>query len=120
MKLHQFSHQDFRKFVRLVSEWLDVLGITEWHIQFKHEQIGNGTAAQVEFDNEGKQATFSLTKHIEGGSDLLTDVYKLALHETLHLLLADFAWCAAKARDRDEIVLSHEHEIINRLMRVIG
>ncbi len=118
-KLHRFTKGDFARFVEQVGVWLVRFGVSEWQIDYRHEQLAPSTSAEVEFDNEGKSATFRLNECVESSSDHLVDVDALALHEVLHLILADFAWVASRSRDRDEIVISHEHEVINRLMRVL-
>ncbi len=112
-----FNAQDFRSYVSSVKKWLNILGITEFDVDFKHEQIN--AAAEVEIDSEAKTAVFRLTKQAEINVKSLQSVDTLALHEVLHLLMGDMTWAASKAKERDEIIISHEHEVINRLMRVM-
>ena len=48
------------------------------------------------------------------------DMERTALHEVLHLLLSDFCWAAANTQDDfSDSVLAYEHDIINRLLKVI-
>lgn len=112
-----FSKSDFNQYVSSIKKWMLTLGITEFDVDFKHEQIN--AAAEVEIDSEAKTAVFRLTKQAEINVKSLQSVDTLALHEVLHLLMGDLTWAASKAKERDEIIISHEHEVINRLMRVI-
>jgi hypothetical protein len=94
--------------------------LTEGEVAIEHRQIGDRVQANASYDIPAKQALIRLTKSAEGDYGMQSDMKALALHEVLHLLFSDFCWVAAKAKDDyDEVVLSHEHAIINRLLRVI-
>lgn len=120
MKTFVFTDDDFSRFAFAVGERMDQFGLTEWSYDVEHDQIGDKVNAQVQYNCVSKVALFRLTKVSEGDFGMHTNVLKLALHEVLHLMLADYAWTASKAQnDIAEVVVSHEHEMINRLMRVI-
>lgn len=118
--MRTYTLADFRLYRQHVDHWLKQFGMTEWHVNFKHVQCGEGTCAEVNYDNRAKTALFKLTKQVDGELGYSDAPAYLALHEVLHLLLADYSWTSATAKDDvAEIVVSHEHEIINRLIRVI-
>lgn len=121
MKTHTFSDADFQCFSQAVCHWIERLGITEWMFTIEHDQIGDGISANVSSNPKSKTALFRLSKMVEYDYDIGMSVAELALHEVLHLLFSDFGWVIAQAKDDyAEVVISHEHEIIHRLMRVIG
>lgn len=99
---------------------MEKLGLTEWLFTIEHDQIGDGSSANISNNPKTKTALFRLSKFIEYDYSVGLDISGLALHEVLHLLLADFGWVIAQAKDEyAEVVISHEHDIIHRLMRVM-
>lgn len=120
MKTHTFSDADFQCFSQAVRHWIEQLGLTEWAFSIEHDQIGDGVSASVSCNPKSKAAPFRLTRAIEYDYGVTLDLRKLALHEVLHMLFYDFGWVIAQAKDDyADVVISHEHEIIHRLMRVI-
>lgn len=120
MKSYFFSEEQFNVFRESVNYWINRFGLTEWEVVVEHEQIGDNIQANASYSLSSKQALIRLTKVSEGDYGVNDSMKSLALHEVLHLMLADFCWIASKAKnDYDDIVISHEHTIINRLMRVI-
>lgn len=96
------------------------LGLTEWAFTIEHDQIGDGISANVSSNSKTKTALFRLSKVVEYDYSVGLDIAGLALHEVLHLMLADFGWVIAQAKDDyADVVISHEHELIHRLMKVI-
>lgn len=120
MKSVIFTDDDFGKFKTVVEYWIEQFGLTEWNIDITHDQIGDRTNAQTQYNTTSKGAIIRLTKVSEGDFNMVTDVTKLALHEVLHLLLADFCETTAKLADtHHDLVVGREHELINKLMRVV-
>lgn len=117
---HTFTGEDFEKFEKHVCKYLEKLQITGWNIQIRHEQIGNGTSADISYNIVSQHACFRLTQTVEYDYPVLQDPKALAKHEVLHLLLATLIWTAARTDDHcaDDIV-AHEHNVINRLMEVM-
>lgn len=121
MKTYTFSDDDFKKFANSVRYWIKELGLTEWLFTIEHDQIGDGVSANVSSNPKAKTALFRLSKIVEYDYSNGMDIAELALHEVLHLLFSDFGWVIAQAKDDyADVVISHEHEMIHRLMRVIG
>lgn len=120
MKTHTFTPQDFELFKAKVQSLLDAFGMYEWHVTVAHEQIGDRVCAQTTYNNTSKNASIRLTINAEGDFGLLWDVEKLATHEVLHLLLADWCETAAKMQSAThDLVVGQEHAVLNRLMRVM-
>lgn len=120
MKSHEFTDDDFKLFDCAIHDYIKLFGLTDWVVSVQHDQIGEGTMAQVQYKALGKSACFRLTKHTEFDYGLGTDPKRLALHEVLHLLLADFCETSAKLADsQHDLVIAREHEVIHKLMRVI-
>lgn len=120
MKSHEFTPSDFARFERAVRDYMSALGIHDWAVTIQHDQIGEGIMAQVQYKALGKSACFRLTKHTEFDYGLDKTPERLALHEVLHLLLADFCETSAKLADSThDLVIAREHEVLHKLMRVI-
>ena len=122
MTPYTFTEQDFIDFRYEVTRWTSCLGLANgWFIEVRQEQIGGGVNAQCAYDVQRRNALFRLTIHTEGDFCMLTDPKKLALHECLHLALAEVVYTAAKlGDDSHELAIAKEHELINRLMMVMS
>lgn len=120
MKSIIIDQQAAQEFAESVVYWVDRFGLSEWSYEIKQEQLGNGRLAEVNIERKGKLALFQITHVCEGDYAIDQSPKALALHEVLHLMLSDYGWLAAKARDDlDDVVIAHEHEIIHRLMRFL-
>lgn len=120
MQTYEFSAEDFSAFEAAVRRYMSDFGMADWVVNVMHDQIGDGVMAQVQYKAVGKYACFRLTKHTEFDYGAGTDPDRLALHEVLHLLLADFCETCAKLGDvGHDLVIAREHEVLHRLMRVI-
>lgn len=120
MKHYIFTEKAFENFSKGIDEWMGRFGMSEWDYSICHEQIGDRKMACTEYNSVTKKALFQLTKSVEFDFGLETDMRKLALHEVLHLALSDYGWTIAQAKtDLDDLALGREHELINRLMRVL-
>ena len=120
MKTHTFTANDFEIFKARVLSLVEQLGLTEWNLSITHEQIGDRVAAQTNYNSVSKNASIRLTINTEGDFGMVSDLGKLALHEVLHLLLAD--WCETTAKlgsPTHDLVIAQEHAALNRLMRII-
>jgi hypothetical protein len=120
VKTHIFLASDFKRFAAKVQSLINELGMTEWHLSITHEQIGGGVAAQTQYNTVSKIASIRLTINSEGDFGFITNPEKLAIHEVLHLLLADWCETAAKMQSSNhDLVVAQEHAVLNRLMRII-
>lgn len=120
MNSHTFTDADFDEFRGAVYRYMGEFGMNDWVVTVQHDQIGEGVMAQVQYRALAKSACFRLTKHTEFDYGFDTDPKHLALHEVLHLLLADFCETAAKLADPcHDLLIAREHEVLHKLMRVI-
>lgn len=120
MKSHTFTEQEFNVFDAEVRRLVGCFGMVDWHVTCEHQQIGNRVNAQVQYNPTAKTAMFRLSQTSEGDFGWQIDPLRLAMHEVLHLLLADFVFAASKlGDDAHDIVVAREHEVINRLMRIL-
>ena len=98
--------------------WQDLLGLTDWTLQFSAEDAGGKhDEALVDFDCDTRHAKIV---YYVGVKDSLhpSDV---ACHEILHLLFADMLLSAIEARDESDPRLAREeHRAIERLLKVLG
>jgi hypothetical protein len=119
MSNYTYTKKDFKYFKLSVIFWLDKFGITEWEIDFKHHQIDS--AARTTYNNKSKLACFQLSKNVEYDFCGQLDMNKLALHEVIHLLLADFGYAIHETKDFcSDMAIANEHAVVMRLMRAIS
>lgn len=122
MNVHSFYNSEFETFQRRIDHWMKELGLTEWRYEVRQEQIGERVSAQVQYNSISKQALFRLSCSVEYDFGIVTDIDALALHEVLHLMLADFGWACANvgiSGEHSDLATSHEHELLHRLMNVL-
>lgn len=116
--MRKYKKKDFKQYKKAVLYWLDRFGITEWDVDFKHHKIDS--AARTTYNNISKLVCFQLTTKIEFDFCDQDDINKLALHEVIHLLLADFGYAIEKTNSYDsDLVIAQEHAVVMRLIRAI-
>ena len=116
MRQYTYTDADFEEFRTNINYWLTRFKVTGWSIEIEHEQIGEGTVAQCSYSVQSKNACFRLTKSAEGDYGFKRGK-TLALHEVLHLILADLVYSAASTQDiHSPIVIGREHEVINHFI----
>lgn len=121
MKTYTYTPADFQRFRTKVQSLVSDIGLTEWNLQITHEQIGDRVAARTSYDTVSKIASIKLTINIECNFGDTTNVELLAIHEVLHLLLADWGETVAKMQNANHaLAVAQEHAVINRLMRIIN
>lgn len=76
------------------------------------------TQSTTVYNLDARHACISLPYEFENDFCLVDDLNKLALHEVLHIALADIIHEANITKDTENIIHT-EHALINRLMRVI-
>jgi hypothetical protein len=115
---YKYTKKDFKQYKQSVFFWLNKFGITEYEVDFLHHQIES--AATTTYDCKAKLCCFQLT--LKGTFDYCQqdDINKLALHEVIHLLLADFGYAIHETKDLDsDLAIAHEHAVVMRLVRAI-
>lgn len=116
--IHKYSKSDFKLYKKQCLYWIDKFGITEYEIDFKHHKLDGNSCARTTYNIVAKLACFQLTKFTEGEFCLQSNIDKLALHEVIHLLLADFGKTIEFTKDADnDLVIAQEHAVVQRLLK---
>jgi hypothetical protein len=116
MKL-KTSAKDFKTFQRWVKTYIKLFGLLQYKICFSHKDDMDGSLAEFEINEEQTLVCFSLNKDWSPNDEVTeAELHRVALHETLHLLLSNLCH---QAYDRYSItstsIDSAEHAIIYRL-----
>ena len=116
----EYTKEEFDRYVSAVKSWLYKFGISGWNIDFKQRNIGDLISANTTYNTVSRNVCFQLAEVQTGEYCLHDDMNLLALHEVLHLLLADVIWTTKETQDdAHDLVIAKEHEVINRLMGVL-
>jgi hypothetical protein len=115
---YQTTKEHFELFKSSCEKLIDVLGLRELDIYFKHETIDVDSMANYSYQYQASKCVLYLAEswNIEPTTQL---VKEQAVHEVGHLLLGRMA---AQARDRsfvEEEFTSAEHQVINRLIKIL-
>ena len=109
---------DDDKFAEYISKWQTLLNLHDWRITRRGSTAAKGSMADVAISAGDKLAQWRLGKHF--GSEVVNDytLESTAVHELLHVLLADFKEiCTSKPSD--EILDGAEHRVIHTLERLL-
>lgn len=102
-----------KQFERECRDWQVRLGLTDWAITFARAESTEEDEAEVAYSCANRSAT--MTSML--GAPNPSPPGRVALHEMLHLLLADPLHMAAKrGKDTHADVVRDEHRAIERLM----
>ena len=104
------------KFAVYIDKWQDLLNLRDWRV------IRMGRAknvmAEVSISTADKLAQYRLGKHF--GTEAVDDytLESTAVHEMLHVLLAEYREIAV-SKPSDEIMDGAEHRVIHTLERLL-
>lgn len=115
MKIKRTKSQ-FQQFKKYCNQWINNLGLSDWHIEVLQREIE--TQSTTIYDIKARHACISLPNAFEADYCVIDDLNRLALHEVLHIALADIIHEANTVKDIDDVIHT-EHALINKLMRVI-
>ena len=97
--------------------WQAEFGLTDWTIQFQTAPAASPDEADMDYDCDTRHAK---STYYVGVDDSLHP-RDVALHEVLHLLMADMLLAAISARDEsDPLLAREEHKVIERLIKVLN
>lgn len=115
----QLNDEQFVKYQKHVLEFIELLGLTEWKIYFKHYCEGESCFAECWTDYNNMVASFRLAKKLpkECAGDI--NIRGSALHESLHLLLTPLRDLAGNRFITEDQLIQADEIIVNRLMRVL-
>ena len=109
---------DFEEFKQHVNKWMARLDVTGWRIGFAQRQMPD--TALTTYDSVAKIACFQLTIEQSGDFCRWESSDDLALHEVIHLLLADLVRTAAVlGDDTHNLVVAREHEVVHKLVAAL-
>ncbi len=104
------AEQRYQRFQDCAAVWINKLGLKDWYVDFKLDEVGTDCEAQVEYDRNTRHATFT---YYASAKPSYT-IGRLALHEVLHLLFGDLI-----PEDCGDDVAREEHRVIERLLHVL-
>lgn len=114
----------FDRFVFFVRHYMAELGMYDWRMEFCCTNLGACRHSQVRFSIPDRLAVFALNNEIP--EIYATDDYmrKSALHEVLHLMLAEHEVACTGYPDiskdaRGELIDNAQHMIINRMVPLL-
>ena len=109
-------HKRFMLFKKWCEHYRKLLGIMNWDFKYKHELLDEDNQASVNTNYVGKMATIWLNKKY---SLRQSDLRNTALHEIIHVFLAE-SICISSSRfiTQEELDSQHEKDVIH-LTRVI-
>lgn len=118
------TEQNYEDFCAGVMLYTRLFGLTDWHISFRWEENDDAAAAVVYHDYESRVAIFVFSREInQFFRDSAVLMMKLALHETLHLLFAEFDWIGnadnLTPMQKKDLLTVAEHGIIRRLEDIL-
>lgn len=100
-----------------VRKWQDILGLTDWRIERGAKRGSKDAMAQVNVKIGARLAIYRTGSWGDQTPDA-ESIEATALHELLHVFLADFAH-AVKTSENDLTLESVEHAIVNRLEKLL-
>ena len=115
----KYTNRDFELYVTYVLMYLDLYGCKDYHVEFRHEQLSEGTFASVDYFIEAKRAVFKLSKVVDSPATA-RKMMQTAHEEVLHLVFAEYTHFANVVKDQyDVLLLSLEHSIINKIIHAM-
>lgn len=117
------SEQNYEDFCAGVMMYTRLFGLTDWSIHFHWEETDD-TSAYVNYSFPARGASFVFGKHIpQSYADNPDMMMRLALHETLHLLFAEFDYINnadnLTPTQKKDLLNNAEHGVVRRLENVM-
>lgn len=105
-------------FCENVKDWQSKLGLVDWDIQLRHGKTVDALAT-TNVNLTGRVATIVFAT--VWPNDLITDerIKRVAVHEVLHVLLADIVIIGESRYISDSEMEPAEHAVIRRLEKVL-
>ena len=112
--------KEFELFKKSFLKWRDKLGLTDWRLNFKVDNIGSNYGT-IYTKFTGKAATVVMTNEVNNKDEMsIFDAKKCGRHECLHLLLASLCYHAHARYIHQEDIDVAEETVIRRLEKVLG
>ena len=116
---------DFKVFQTECEKWINIFGLHDWEIGFRHEDFRELNRAECYLDLDGRISTIRLNKDWtidnDGNIDEVTDLKlkKTAFHEVCEILIAPLSINSRMRFIRECEIESSEHYIIMTLENVL-
>lgn len=108
--------RDFKAFKAHCERWIRRFGLLDWRVDYRADTRPPEYGAEIHSDIECRHAT--IRYNVATTVSMTTE--HLALHEVLHLLLADHnGTLAIRASRQHADVLQEEHRLLERLLGVL-
>ena len=109
----------FAIFSEAVYKWQQTLGLLDWSIYLAHEADSEGYGSCTP-NNTGRVATITLNTEWDDMRPITPgSLDTVALHEMLHLLLADLTWLIECRYLTESDIMPAEHAAIRRLEKAL-
>lgn len=111
--------KDFDTYQKLCLEWQKRLGLTNWALYFQRDD-DRSSYGRTRWDIDGAVATITLSKEWDDFRSINdSELNRLALHEMLHVLLAEIVHVAESRYTNDGELSVVEHHVLRRIENVI-
>jgi hypothetical protein len=107
------NSKHFQKFKEEAKWWIEFFGLKTWDIDFEHTNLEEADA-ECQYDVVNRYATIRLNKDVTE-----SDIRKLAFHEVVETLLADFFEAAIQRSSSEEEIDFAKHNVIHILENTI-
>lgn len=112
--------KDYELFQKWVRHYFQLLGLTEWELYFEHIQL-EGKYAESYYKVSDGLCTIVLAKTWDNMRKKdAQSIQSVALHETLHILMAPLTAEAGERYTNQLSIDTAEHLIIRRLEKLVS
>jgi len=114
---HAVTQAERDMFATALLKWQGILNLGHWRVELTPDPAGRANLADVEVSYSDRLAKVQLAKHLRAP---LTQeqAESVALHELLHILLADLIHVVREDSD-EKIIEASEHTIIVLLEKLL-
>lgn len=114
----------YTAFIDNVRHYMSQLGMYDWRVEFCCTNLGACRNSKVRFTIPNRLAVFILNNELPEIYATIYNMENIALHEVLHLLLAEHEVACTGYPDisddaRGELIDNAQHMIINRLVPLL-
>ena len=114
------TDDDIAAFWSAMDYWRDKFGLHAWRVHYSTQEAAGKTMAEcVKWDRQAKMVTVRIGTNWMSSEPTPEAISRVAMHECLHILLADLIDAAINAGEYDESVVNAEHAVINTLERLL-
>jgi len=121
-KVHT-SKADFKLFKQTCLYYLELFGVTEYEIEFRHRELTSNVLALTRYwtsREDHKMLTFELAINWDGVKITPEEIENTAFHEVLHAFLARLNNLSCERFCNEKDIDEEIHILINRIMRAFS